>query len=1205
MATWGGENARGIVTGAIGKDPDWSPGEPSGLVMVVQGEGAGAKGPVTANIPVTDVLEAEDLGLGSYPKGYIPLRNLARKRGVQIHDVVGRGASREITRRLDQQRKLAREKRLAEWRHAAAEAARPGPAAPGPAIMPGEGRNVPTIEPGAAPETVTPKIEGGEPMPPAAPQEGAQQRIMAQVLRRQAQWASGADRTALLSEAEELERGTGGPRGRGSSVSSRTGRREYAIARARNTDLERIEADPWLRERRAEVEKWAEDVLEGVVPTANGGVLIFGEKEGAEVQRRLRWHARELKRLQIERQKRKFANPKADENFLVRIEDAQRTVDELQKALSRKALTKQQAAVLFELQRRFKEVWFLKPPWEDRYEFVTAAVKAGIDETLHRLGSWRSVTDPGTRKFVEQTAQRQGVPIGSLYIEGIGKYRGHRGLMPLTSPILDAARALQLSEGSAGMMSYDTAMGIVSRGELSTSGEVKILKQVLQNKNFQYLGELTIVGRDGKEQKLSDALSEGNRLLGAQIFREKTYEARGAYTLGVKRTADVALASRMLEDHVLLRLADPDATLLLDAEGKADRALMGRFTAIIDAALARNINPLAAVYQQDSELRPYIARAWLDARERYAQRADDVAMRHHEEIVQWLDEQYADPYRESRMGHVTVAFRKTYHFAQKRAASLKSRTRAGVGIPGLTTEDVQEKLFGELRAENTAWLQDNLPKMEGEQHAMEAILRDLDFDPKAGRIVAQPPIPRSPDVWPEWAGNKKRPGEQDRLADPAQTVPHIRVLQASRYATGGGRLPTVFSVPPLHQQVIDAYDRTALAEIADVAYELEHEPITAATARGWDLDYEPGVNYESPGSFQFEAGGRVRITIRLAPGKASAGQFAEDASIWPGPGTLLEEIYHAWYHLVRAGDPQLADAIDARIDGRLSDGLGAGYAAEIIEQLNALWAVPARDRTPNQNSEIHRLRGELDRVLPIYCRQMFAETMAAIDLGGMFGNRGSTLPEQGLGDWSGNVRPPMVDTVYRFIESFKMTTEVRAKLAQFAEQQGEQFEYAAAMRRPTPPQAKAPRVDIEERLREARGIETPTLMSRMQEAVMNMVHAVTRPQRYLPNDAEHAVVNEFFRMLKNVPLKVSDIASRNVGYVIEHLSSDDLVLLERLMIGRNMLEALAQGQPLRFGFQSEAEVRAWNQRVEVHLRGLGRPGHDLRAIPEQRSASGS
>jgi len=161
------------------------------------------------------------------------------------------------------------------------------------------------------------------------------------------------------------------------------------------------------------------------------------------------------------------------------------------------------------------------------------------------------------------------------------------------------------------------------------------------------------------------------------------------------------------------------------------------------------------------------------------------------------------------------------------------------------------------------------------------------------------------------------------------------------------------------------------------------------------------------------------------------------------------------------------------------------------------------------------------------------------------------------------------------------------------------------MHRPTPPGHQAPGPDVEERLRQARGIEMSPLMTRIKDAVTNVVHAVLRAQRYLPNDAEHAAANAFFRLPKSIPCKVSDVVSSNVGWVIERLEPDGVVLLERLMIGRNMLEASARGQPMRFSFQDEAEVRAWTARMEVHLRGLGRPGYDLRLVPQQRSASGS
>ncbi|HUW30638.1 MAG TPA: hypothetical protein VM223_03430 [Planctomycetota bacterium] len=104
-------------------------------------------------------------------------------------------------------------------------------------------------------------------------------------------------------------------------------------------------------------------------------------------------------------------------------------------------------------------------------------------------------------------------------------------------------------------------------------------------------------------------------------------------------------------------------------------------------------------------------------------------------------------------------------------------------------------------------------------------------------------------------------------------------------------------------------------------------------------------------------------------------------------------------------------------------------------------------------------------------------------------------------------------------------------------------------------------------------------MGRVRDHLTNVVHAVTRVLRHLHSDGEHAAADEFIRLLKNIPCKVPGAVSPNVGWVIEALEPDDVVLPERLMIGRNMLDALAQRQRLRFGFQDEAQVRAWSTRM--------------------------
>lgn len=128
------------------------------------------------------------------------------------------------------------------------------------------------------------------------------------------------------------------------------------------------------------------------------------------------------------------------------------------------------------------------------------------------------------------------------------------------------------------------------------------------------------------------------------------------------------------------------------------------------------------------------------------------------------------------------------------------------------------------------------------------------------------------------------------------------------------------------------------------------------------------------------------------------------------------------------------------------------------------------------------------------------------------------------------------------------------------------------------PEAMRAPPEQEQRLEAARGYQTASLRDRISETIGH-VKGVLRAQEHIPETAEFAADNEFFRLMKVVPNKAQDEAIRTTAAIVDPLGTNQLRLFERLAVMENLSASVALGQPLRFGFQSQEDVDAYRDRL--------------------------
>jgi len=175
----------------------------------------------------------------------------------------------------------------------------------------------------------------------------------------------------------------------------------------------------------------------------------------------------------------------------------------------------------------------------------------------------------------------------------------------------------------------------------------------------------------------------------------------------------------------------------------------------------------------------------------------------------------------------------------------------------------------------------------------------------------------------------------------------------------------------------------------------------------------------------------------------------------------------------------------------------------------------------------------------------------------------------------------------------KQETPTTASLQQAADVAPEQELMGAGIqlpgiRRPArqgvvPQPVQVPDTAVEQAMQAASGVQRQTVLAKIKEVAVSALHKATRPQENIPRTGKFAAANEFFRLLKNIPAQVSDDSARRIAAVVDPLSPQELQLFERVVITRNMVAALDNGEPLRFRFQSRQQVEAYKAQLETLL----------------------
>lgn len=140
-----------------------------------------------------------------------------------------------------------------------------------------------------------------------------------------------------------------------------------------------------------------------------------------------------------------------------------------------------------------------------------------------------------------------------------------------------------------------------------------------------------------------------------------------------------------------------------------------------------------------------------------------------------------------------------------------------------------------------------------------------------------------------------------------------------------------------------------------------------------------------------------------------------------------------------------------------------------------------------------------------------------------------------------------------------------------------------------PDEVKAPKADVERQLAASHGVQDgPSLLSRIAEWGASFAKALTRAQYYIPRSAKWATANEHFRLFKQINPSAQDNAARAVAWIIGDLSPGDLQLFSRKAVIDNLYDEVKDNEnvtpeerkPLRFGFETVAEVQQYKQQLD-------------------------
>lgn len=132
-----------------------------------------------------------------------------------------------------------------------------------------------------------------------------------------------------------------------------------------------------------------------------------------------------------------------------------------------------------------------------------------------------------------------------------------------------------------------------------------------------------------------------------------------------------------------------------------------------------------------------------------------------------------------------------------------------------------------------------------------------------------------------------------------------------------------------------------------------------------------------------------------------------------------------------------------------------------------------------------------------------------------------------------------------------------------------------------PDAIKADNPEVERQLAGSEGVTKETVLHRIAQAAPLIGKMATRAQEYIPNSPKWAADNEAFRLLKAIPNAAQDEATRTVASVVDGLGPQPLQLFSRKVIIDNLLESVRNGQPRRFGFESEQEIADYQSKLDA------------------------
>lgn len=124
---------------------------------------------------------------------------------------------------------------------------------------------------------------------------------------------------------------------------------------------------------------------------------------------------------------------------------------------------------------------------------------------------------------------------------------------------------------------------------------------------------------------------------------------------------------------------------------------------------------------------------------------------------------------------------------------------------------------------------------------------------------------------------------------------------------------------------------------------------------------------------------------------------------------------------------------------------------------------------------------------------------------------------------------------------------------------------------------------VEQRMVDAQGIQKKTFFDRVKEIGESIV-GVTRSRRFIPQSGKRgeflAAANDTLRRFQNINSTAFDDANRLNAAIVEPLGGPkQLAVFGRLLQVENMVAAREAGQPLRFGFKSDAQLNEYRDKV--------------------------